>query len=674
MRYFIAFSLAFLLLISCGTAPTTDKVIAKIGNSSVFVSDAEFLASIRPANYREKEPILQELQTLADERRLAEAARRLYAGEQTAIQQNFAESENARLAQIYVYFYLQTNMGHTNKAVAAFYNKNKSNYADSVDFLPFIRVREKAAIDLFLQENPLLISQISESNRDAVLDSCRRAIIESEKERLKKLYKVELVKIDPPNAEEYYKSNPQEFQTKTGYKLLNISDADSSALAKKTRNISTRDAFAAIAREMPVAKAGHAIMDIGMFPALDEEISNAGAKKITKILRAPDTQLYYVFYIDSIIAPQLKPYERVKDLVKAVLESKGDFPLDSSVVLVTMAGAPLITEKEVLALKEKISPFRRMQFRRENAVNNLIEEILYAKAAKEKGIDKSAEYMAWNRKLMDQAYIKLLMDSLVTKTLGVPDDSLKIAYDAEKDSLFSPPDAPPKSFEDSKLDVAVWLRIPDITYKREFVLNAGSYGDAPSWQSIKKEIYKRIKYGEFRNLQENVLANLQKGIPVSIVDDSWDLEFIASDFAGISAQAKKQYENRNLQRARASWETARILFPQNDSIQRAVSYELANVYQELGSYNDAVNEYKIIAKIWPGDPNAYKAYFMQGFVLSEYEKKDSLALLIFEEMLDRFPDSELSEDAKVLVENIKSGGKVLEDLIKKIEAQSENEP
>jgi tetratricopeptide (TPR) repeat protein len=671
MHYILAFSLAFLLLISCGTAPTTDKVIAKIGNSSLFVSDAEFLASIRPPNYREKESILQELQTMADNRRLAEAARRLFAGEQVAIQKDMAESENARLAQVYVYFYLQTNMGHTNKAIADFYKKNKANYEDSVDFLPFIRVREKVAVDLFLQENPMLVSQISVSNREAVLDSCRRAIMESEIEKLKQLYKVELVKIEPPNAEEYYKENPQEFQTRVGYKLLSVSDTDSSALAKKIKKISTREDFAKIAQEMPIVKAGHAIMGIGMLPALEGEISNLGAKRITRILRAPDdTSHFYAFYIDSIIAPQLKPYDRAKGLVKAVLESKGDVYLDSSVVLVTMAGNPLITEKEVLELKEKVPPFRRAGFSRDMAVKNLLEEILYAKAAKEKGLDKSAEYMAWNRQIIDQAYIKLLNDSLVTKTLGVSEDSLKMAYEAEKDVLFAG-----KSFEEAKLDVAIWLRIPDISYKREFAMNSASYsGNPQNWESIKVEAYNRIKYWEFRNLQGSEIAHLQKGIPVSVADTSWGLEFMASSFAGIAAQAKRQYENRNLQKARSLWETARIMFTESDSVQRAISYELANIYQELGSYNDAVNEYKIIANVWPSDPNTYKAYFMQGFVLSEYEKKDSLALIIFEEMLAKFPNSELSEDAKVLVENIKSGGKVLEDLIKKIEEQSENEP
>jgi len=406
-------------------------------------------------------------------------------------------------------------------------------------------------------------------------------------------------------------------------------------------------------------------MNIGMLPALDEEISKLGAKKFTPILRAPDVNIYYVFYIDSIVEPQLKPWDRAKNFAKSVVESRGDFSLDSSVVLATIGGKPFITEREVLEFREKLNPRQRM-LRRNAILNNLIEEGLYARAAKEKGLDKSNEYIAWTRQITDRLYVRVLMDSVLTYTLGIPEEALKTAYESEKDSLFLP-----KSFEDSKLDVAVWLRIPDISYRREFVLNRQRYVGAANWESIRRPAYKNIRYNEFAGIQEREQANLRKSVPVAIIDTSWGLEFTPDNFAELSEQAKIQYNNQNPQKARKLWEKARILFPQNDSIQRTISYELASIYQDIGQYDAAVDEYKVIIGLWGNEPDTYKAYFMQGFVLSEYEKKDSLALLAFEEMLKKFPNSDLSEDAKVMVNNIKSGGKILEELIKKIEASSE---
>ncbi|MCL2101805.1 MAG: peptidyl-prolyl cis-trans isomerase [Fibromonadales bacterium] len=662
----IALVTVCLVLFGCSSTPQ-DKAIAKIGNTSLFISDAEFLASIRPEASRDKKSISSELQQTANTRRMAETARVLFAGEQTSIQKNLADSEDARLAQVYSYFYLQANMGRTNKALLDYYEKNKARYTDSVLLSsPFISLREKIAADLFLEENLELAALVNDGNRTAIIDSSRRAIQSAEADRLKKLYKIELVPIESAGAEDYYKNNPEEFQTKTAYKLLAISDSDSSALANKINGISAREDFAKIAVEIPVVKQGHAIMDIGMLPALDAEVSKLGAKKVTQILQAPNTQTYYAFYIDSVIAPQLKPWDRAKDLAKSILESKGDFPLDSSVVLATIDGKPFITEKDILQEQENIHPMRRAMFRRAAVLSNLIERGVYAKAAKEKGLDKSYEYIAWTRQLTDQAYAKVLTDSLLTSTLGISEDTLKAAYEAEKDSLFLP-----RSFEDSKLDVAVWLSVPDMAYKREFALNRQNYGQAENWESIKRTIYKNIRSREFANIQERVLA--KKNVPASIIDTSWGLEFASSNYAELAAQARSEYENRNLQKAKSLWERARILFPENDSIQKNVAFELANLYQELNLYKISVDEYKVITKLWPNEPDTYKAYFMQGFVLSEYEKNDSLALIAFEEMLAKFPNSDLSDDARTMVENIKSGGKIFEELIRKIEASSEEE-
>jgi len=657
---------AYLALFGCSTPPQ-DRAIAKIGNTSLYTSDAEFLAAIRPEASRNKEALTAELQHVADTRRMAETARTLFAGEQTSIQKTLTSSEEARLAQIYSYFYLQANMGYTNKALLNYYQKNTARYTDS-SFAPFVSLREKIAADLFLEENPQLAALVNDSSRVAIIDSCRRALASSEADRLKKLYNIQLVEIEPPGLEDYYKNNPEEFQTKAAYKLLSLSDSDSAALASKMRGISTREDFAKIAAEMPLVKQGHAIMNIGMFHALDGEVSKLGAKKFTQILRAPDTQAYYVFYIDSVIAPQLKPWDRAKGLAKSILEGKGDLPLDSSVVLAKINGNPFITEKDILEEQEKIHPMRRANFRRAVVLGNLIERRIYARAAREKSLDKSFEYIAWTRQLTDQAYARVLMDSLLTTTLGIAEDTLKAAYEAEKDSLFLP-----KSFEDSKLDVAVWLSIPDISYRKEFALNKQNYGDAQNWESIKRTAYKNIRYREFGSIQERALLNLQKAVPVAIIDTSWGLEFTSSNFAELAAQAKAQYDARNLQKSRSLWEKARALFPQNDSLQKTITFELANIYQELGMYDPAVNEYKIITKLWPNEPDTYKAYFMQGFVLSEYEKKDSLALIAFKEMLEKFPNSDLSDDARIMVANINSGGKVLEDLIKKIEASSEED-
>ena len=61
--------------------------------------------------------------------------------------------------------------------------------------------------------------------------------------------------------------------------------------------------------------------------------------------------------------------------------------------------------------------------------------------------------------------------------------------------------------------------------------------------------------------------------------------------------------------------------------------------------------------------------FSRGFILTENMHKDSLALEVLNEFKQKFPKSELAESADWLIENIRSGGQLANDLMKKIEAE-----
>ena len=74
-------------------------------------------------------------------------------------------------------------------------------------------------------------------------------------------------------------------------------------------------------------------------------------------------------------------------------------------------------------------------------------------------------------------------------------------------------------------------------------------------------------------------------------------------------------------------------------------------------------------QVWPDAPETEKVLFSLGFVLSENLKKNDRALEVLEDLQKRFPKSELKESVDWLVENIKSNGKLAEDLMKKIESE-----
>jgi tetratricopeptide (TPR) repeat protein len=246
--------------------------------------------------------------------------------------------------------------------------------------------------------------------------------------------------------------------------------------------------------------------------------------------------------------------------------------------------------------------------------------------------------------------------------LAVPGDSLLAAYNIEKDSLF------PREFDQARTDVAVWLRMPDFTYRREFALNKAGYPGDSTWQEAKRAIYKRVRYREFRAMQSAVFAKYQREFPVTILDTNWHIKVEPVTKEALLANAAKNTEAQDFKAASEDWLRIRALFPEDDALQKTATDSLAGLYQVLERFADAETEYRALYAMWPNDKDAYKALFMRGFIYFENLKKNDKALAVFEELVQKFPDCDLADDAKILVDNIKSGGKYFEDLQKKIDS------
>ena len=129
------------------------------------------------------------------------------------------------------------------------------------------------------------------------------------------------------------------------------------------------------------------------------------------------------------------------------------------------------------------------------------------------------------------------------------------------------------------------------------------------------------------------------------------------------------YRDQKLNQALVGWNGLRDRYPEVDSIMKKATYEIAHILSETNDFDRAQREYRAFYSVWPDDVNAEKAMFSRGFILTENMHKDSLALEVLDEFKQKFPKSELVESADWLIENIRSGGKLADDLMKKIEAE-----
>ena len=126
---------------------------------------------------------------------------------------------------------------------------------------------------------------------------------------------------------------------------------------------------------------------------------------------------------------------------------------------------------------------------------------------------------------------------------------------------------------------------------------------------------------------------------------------------------------KSVEKAYLAWKGIRERYVEIDSVARKATFELAHILSDKEDYDKAQREYRAFYKVWPDSPDAEKAMFSRGFILNENLHRDSVALEVFQEFKKRYPKSDLNESVDWLVQNIKSNGKLADDLMKKIAAE-----
>jgi len=508
------------------------------------------------------------------------------------------------------------------------------------------------------------------------IDNFRSQLTSGIVDSLKKKYKVEMVPVPPPDPKAYYEANKKEFMTQPMYRLLHLESSDSLKLVELLVGVRDEAAFRAKITQSEnkssrshggelLAKVGHCLPDsIGMMPDMFAYLQATPEKGIiTPIFKAPDTKKYDVFYVLEVIPSEVKTYDRVEADVKARIRQNGDVAVDSSFTLVKVDGVPVIHESDVLRLRKEVPEQDRFKYPREKLLGFLLDWHLQARMAREVNMDESEPYKALMALRAADQWAAVYRDSVQNKTLAYSQAALQKVFNENPGHLFDG-----RKFEFAQFDAALWLDIPDLEYQREFLIHPERYPNAASWTVAKPQIFATIKNSEVRGAQTRLRFRMYRELNCEILDTTFRSFALPTNPQEMLKKAKEIYDARKLSDARAIYQQVRDVFPTDSSANQA-TLMIAQTYNEEENYQQALDEYTTLYGVWPNNADAYKAIFMKGFILSENLKNETLALQAFQEMLQRFPKSDLSDDATFMVKNIQSGGKLADALLDSISRQ-----
>ena len=582
--------------------------------------------------------------------------------------------EDRLLTLVYQRFYSMEKLSYSDADLKAFFEAHKAEFADSTGNVEFLDVRGKVAERLLLEREAEKLKAAGDTAM--FINTYKQEMVQNTIKSVKEKFPVVIEKIVPPNPEGYYEEHKEEFKTAPAFEVYHVQMEDSAALAKLFKKPVTLEKFKAIAAKksanketaanggyVGVVKEGYALpYGIGIINGLAEAFTGKPEGTISPVLGSARTPGRHVFYLVREIPPEVKPYDRVKGEVENRMLGTGYLELPADYVLISRDGQPVVTEKQIQLIFEEEPGMPKTNGMRNRIIYSLAECASFAAEARAIGLDTSWEYIAFMRQTRDN-YITTHYDEMVQNKVSIPEDSLKAYFEKNGN-----PVRPKLSYEESKADLNDYILFPENVLKRDFyfnyVINANNTIEGIRKQTFSNRI-KVLRKARKDRVEDEVWSNAK----IKIYKAGVTVSQPAAGAGAMQNLADSLYKARNYDAALEQWRKIRDRYPENDSLYAKATLQIAQIESEAEQYSFAEAEYYAFYKMWPESADAEKAMFSRGFILNENLHKDSLALQVLEEFQAKYPNSEMGKDVNWLIENIKSGGKLAEELMKKIEAE-----
>ena len=679
-------ALGALLFTGCNAIGDKDTIIGRVNGESIYQEDIDLMVRLRGESSK-SESMRNAVASLFSRNAIFSAAIERYPEFKEEIKNRSKTIDNYLLTFAFQRFYAMDRLMFSDSELRAYFDAHRSLFADTAEYM---LVRNVVAEKLFLERNAdSLAAFIERSKTDGTLDTSseylkntfirnyREMLANTMGDSLLKAFNLVLVPIVPPTPEEYYEKHKDWFVTEPGFEVYHVEMADSLALAALFYTDSMDlDEFKKIARDNSINKETAAndgyvgkVLEkhvlpygIGEMGPMFEQFKDKPVGTVSAPIRTFMGETFHVFYLASVVPSHQKSFEQARAAIKNELEHGINYELDSTYVLATMNGEPVILESDILDVYKANPTMPRNRMYHDRITNSLLQNIAFAQEARKRKVDHSWEYRALVRE-NGLSYVCDAFENKIKFIVNYPDDTLKAVYDK-----IGNPAHPNMSFESSRANLSNWLDMPRNLLKRKYYYSLEDYLPDDYETSINRLFSEmEISYRDAR--WDRVVTEAWGKAKVSLYTDSIFLLPQENSLDSAIAALDSFYREQKLDKVLVGWQGLRDRYPENDTIMKKSTYEIAHVLSEMNDYDHSQREYRSFYSVWPDDPNAEKAMFSRGFILTENMHKDSLALGVLNEFKQKFPKSELVESADWLIENIRSGGQLANDLMKKIEAE-----
>jgi len=414
-------------------------------------------------------------------------------------------------------------------------------------------------------------------------------------------------------------------------------------------------------------KNGHSLpYGMGMLPELFTQLdslkNSKDSLKLTGLIENPQTQSWHLFAVTQFFPEEQKPYDRVEKSVLAELAQEKKIEVPDTTTLAVLNGG-LIKEADVLLLRKEIPPHYQARYTRDGLVQFLtMWELSWAEAKQTGLLGKPLTQNILTRE-RDRYYASIYRDSVITRHFGYDSLTLQNTFSQNRKYFLETQDSSGYAPHYNR-DIALFLQLDSSDFKIEYHTNTDAYmrdSTLIPYDSAAFPIFQNIRRIQSQLPETAFINKLKEKYKAQIIDSTLGKRKILTP-ATVFAEAQKLHGERNLADALQLYEQLRKEFPQNESLQDSLCMAIAQLHIEQENFPEALRQYRRLLYLYPQSPNNYKALFMIGFTYAENIKDEKKAVSAFKELISKWPNSDLADDADWMIRNIESGGALMPKL------------
>ena len=679
-------ALGALLFTGCNSIGDKDTIIGRVNGESIYQEDIDLMVRLNGRSPK-SEQLRASIASLFSRNSFYAEAYERFPEIKDELKGRGHTVEEYLLTFAFQRFYAMDRLMYSDGELRVYFDAHRSLFGDTAEYMV---VRDRVAEKYFLEQNADSLAAFIKRGQAAgdtadtssaywnarFIREFRDRMVRTMGDSLVKVYNLALAPIVPPTVEEYYEKHKDWFVTEPGFEVYHVEMADSVALAALFYTDSMDlEEFKKLARDNSINKETAAndgyvgkVLEkhvlpygIGEMSPLFTQFKDKPVGTVSTPIRTFMGETFHVFYLASVVPSRQKTVEQARAAIENELKNGTNYELDSTYVLVTMNGEPVVRESDVMGVyAANLMPQNRITH--DNIVNSMMQNIAFANEARKRKVDHSWEYRALVR-MSNLDFVCNQFEYYVRHKVTHSEDTLKAVYDK-----IGNPAHQLLEFEKSREDISVWLDMPKLLLKRIYYYQLEDYLPK-SYDSSVVDLFANTVSTYRNQYWDRVKTDAWSKAKVSLYVDSINLPPQENSMDAAFQELDSLYRDQKLNQALVGWNGLRDRYPEVDSIMKKATYEIAHILSETNDFDRAQREYRAFYSVWPDDVNAEKAMFSRGFILTENMHKDSLALEVLDEFKLKFPKSELVESADWLIENIRSGGKLADDLMKKIEAE-----